>query len=126
MRSKRGQCLLDPYREGGLLGRTRGSTSLPGSVFESCDGFPGWCNDFSGLRRGFSVVPCSGSGSRCLGVRRGFAVHSVVDSRGFVVDRLADLWNPLISVGSYCYRNTQRCGSGGLGHRTTALLSNSM
>jgi hypothetical protein len=31
-----------------------------------------------------------------------------------------------VHVGSYCYRNTQRCGSGGLGHRTTALLSNSM
>ena len=32
----------------------------------------------------------------------------------------------LEGVGSYCYRNTQRCGSGGLGHRTTVLLSNSM
>ena len=68
MCSERGQCLLDPYREGSLLGRTKGSTSLLRSVFESCDGFPRWCNDFSGLRRGISVVLCSGSGSRCLGV----------------------------------------------------------
>ena len=53
-------------------------------------------------------------------------MQSIVDSRSFAVDRLADLCNLLISVGSYYYRNTQRCGSGGLGHRTTALLSNSM